>query len=261
MKPSLTHLAALLAAALSLGAMEVSATTRVVRVLECMRERAPTQLRVESLRIEASGEGVTRREITARFYSQRGERGLRAMLHITAPADLAGMRYLLVEEPSGDALYLYLPALGKVRRVSGAGPDAEIAGTTLNYADLRLIGQALNAAAVTYESETRLFERSADVLRFVPAVADSPYRRVLATIDREHCVVLRAEFQHADGAAKRYQVEPGSLMRSGATAYASVATIEDPTRRSRVRLALAGVRTDARPPARAFDPRRFSSVD
>lgn len=254
--------ALLIAAALaSTGAMEVSTQTPVVKVLECLKKNAPQQLRIGDLRVEAQGEGVTTRYLSGRFVSRREQGKLRAMLRVTAPADLAGTRYLLVEEASQDALYVYLPALGKVRRVSGAGPDAEIAGTTLNYADLRLISQALSGAAITLEKPAEFSGRPADVLRFTPAVADSPYRRVLATVDRESCVVLRAEFQNAQATLKHYSVDPASLQRSGKYRYASRAKVEDLARRSTVQISLGDVRTDAKLPARSFDPKSFYKAD
>lgn len=241
--------------------MRVSTQTPVVKTLECLRANAPKQLRVDELRIEAQGQTVSTRQLTGRFLSRREAGGLRAMLQVTAPADLAGMRYLLIEEAPEDALYLYLPALGKVRRVSGAGPEAEIAGTTLNYADLRLIGQALSAASITLDKPVDFMGRSADVLRFVPAVADSPYRRIMATVDRERCVILRAEFQNAQQTLKQYQIDPASLTQAGDYRYASLATVEDRINRSTVKLALRGVRVDGKLSARNFDPRTFHKLE
>lgn len=259
---SLAVRALLVAAVLACtGAMEISTQTPVVKVLECLRLNAPKTLRVGDLRVEVQGEGVSTRHLGARFYSRRDAGGLRAMLHVTAPADLAGTRYLLVEEQPQDALYLYLPALGKVRRVSGAGPEAEIAGTTLNYADLRLIGQAVSGAAITLEKPTEFAGRAADVLRFVPAIADSPYRRVLATVDRESCVILRADFQGAERTVKQYRIDPASLMRSGSYRYASRATVEDLVRHSTAQISLGDVSADARLSARSFDPGSFYKAD
>ncbi|MGQ0698672.1 MAG: outer membrane lipoprotein-sorting protein [Panacagrimonas sp.] len=243
------------------GAMEVSTQTPVVKVLECMRRNAPQALRIDDLRIEASGPQVSTRSLSARLLSRRNEQGLRLMLHVTAPADLAGTRYLLIENQPDDALYLYLPALGKVRRVSGAGPEAEIAGTTLHYSDMRLIRQALSAASINLERPIEFAGRPADLLRFVPAVADSPYRRVFATVDRETCVMLRAEFHDAERAIRDYRIDPASLMRSGSYHYASRASIEDRALGSTVQIALGGVRTDAKLSARLFDPKNFFKLD
>ena len=183
--------------------------------------------------------------------------GLRATLQVTAPSDLAGMRSLLVEDQPDDALYLYLPALGKTRRVSGASPEAEIAGTTLNYADLRLISQAIAGSSITLDKPTTVGGRAANPLRFVPAIVDSPYRRVIAAVDAQSCAVLRAEFQDADRTVKTYEVDGASLIRSGDYTYASRARFEDFKRGSSAQLSLRGVNTSPRLPAKLFDPKSF----
>lgn len=246
---------------LSLGAMEITTQTPVVQVVECMRDNAPPQLQIADLRVEAQGDQVTTRQLSARFVSRRDRDGLRAMLHIAAPADLAGTRYLLVEETDQDALYVYLPALGKVRRVSAAGSDGEIAGTTLNVSDLRLVSQLLRASSIARERETTWNGRTAQILRFSPTVADSPYRRVIATVDQQTCVVVEADFQNGEGTVKTYRVDPGGLRQAGDYWYASRAQLHDAKRQSRVEVSLGQVRVDRKPPARALDPAHFHKAD
>lgn len=239
------------------GAMEVTTKTPLVKTLECLRANAPDQLSVSDLRVDAQGTGVTTRFLSGRFYSRRDEHGLRAMLHITAPPDLAGMRYLLVEDEPQDALYLYLPTLGKVRRLSGAGPEAQIAGTLLDYADLRLVSQALRAASITMQSPTTVGGRPAKQLRFAPAIADSPYRRIITAVDDQTCVILRADFEGAEKTLKRYEIDPAGLQRSGPYAYASRATITDLVRGSSAQISIGGVSTSAQVPSSLLDPKTF----
>lgn len=239
------------------GAMEVTTQTPVVKTLKCMRANTPSQLSVSDLRIEAQGNGVSTKFLSGRFYSRRDGRGLRAMLHITAPADLAGMRYLLVEDEPQEALYLFLPSLGKVRRLSGAGPEAQIAGTSLDYGDLRLVSQALRAASITLDSPTTVAGRSAQQLRFVPAIADSPYRRIVAAVDDKTCAILRADFQGAERSLKRYEIDPAGLQQSGRHTYASRSTIEDLVRGATAQISLGGVSTSAQVPSALLDPKSF----
>lgn len=248
-------------ALLNLGAMEVTTETPLVKTLECLRDNAPPQLSVADVRLEAQGERVTTRQLSARFVSRRDAEGLRAMLHVTAPADLAGTRYLLVEEADQDALYVYLPALGKTRRLSAGGADGEIAGTTLNVADLRLISQLFRASSISLERRTTWQGRPAQVLRFSPTVADSPYRRVLATIDEQTCVAIEADFQDAKATVKTYRVESGALRQVGRYWYASRSRVQDLQQGSRVDIALGQVRVDRKPSARSLDPRSFHKAD
>lgn len=239
------------------GAMEVSTQMPVVQRLQCMKANSPERVVVGDLRLDVEGPEVITRHLTARLYSQRNERGLRVMLHILAPSDLAGVRYLLIEAQPDDALYLYLPSVGKVRRVSAAGSESEFAGTTLNYHDLRVMLQAVRGASVTLLEEGQIAGRKVDVLRFIPAVADSPFRRVLGSVDRETCVMLQAEFQNAEGTVKTWSVDPASLRRSGQRWYVTSARMEDRVRGTRASATLGDVRIDGKIPARVFDPRNF----
>lgn len=261
LRPVLLRCAVVVAALGSTAAMEVSTQMPVVQRLKCMRANAPQRLSVGDLRLEVEGPQVATRHLSGRLYSQRDERGLRIMLHIVAPTDLAGVRYLLVEDDPEDALYLYLPSLGKVRRLSGAGAESELAGTTLNYQDLRVMIQAVRGASVSLAGEAEVAGRKTDLLRFVPAVADSPFRRVLGSLDRESCVLLRAEFQNGEGTVKTWNIDPASLRRSGTRWYATSSQMEDLQRGTRARLSLGNVRIDEKMSARLFDPRSFYKGD
>ncbi|MGQ0622490.1 MAG: outer membrane lipoprotein-sorting protein [Panacagrimonas sp.] len=243
------------------AAMEVTTEMPLVQRLKCMKANAPQRISVSDLRLEVEGPDVATRHLTGRLFSQRDEHGLKVMLHIVAPTDLAGVRYLLIEDQPDDALYLYLPSLGKVRRLSGAGAESELAGTTLSYQDLRVMIQAVRGASISLSGQGEIAGRKTDILRFVPAVADSPFRRVIGSMDRESCLLLRAEFQDSAGTVKTWDIDPASLQRSGTRWYATSARMEDLKRRTRARLSLGGVRIDIKAPARLFDPRSFYKGD
>lgn len=253
---------AVIAALASLGAMEVNTATPVVRVLECLRANQPQNLSIRDLEIQASGPDVRTPRLGARVFVRRDKQRLQALLQVTAPADLAGTRYLLLERDPEDELYLYVPAIGKVRRISGYGADADIGGTGLNPTDLRVMLQATRGASINLAAPQALAGRMTDTLRLVPAVIDSPFRRVIASVDRETCAVLQVDFHAPQGStAKLYRADPASLTRSGTHWYASVAQIDDRTRGNQARIALRGVRTDEKISSRRFDPRSFHKLD
>jgi hypothetical protein len=107
------------------------------------------------------------------------------------------------------------------------------------------------------ESATTVGGRPAKQLRFVPAIADSPYRRIVTAVDDQTCAILRADFQGADKSLKHYEIDPASLLRSGRYAYASRATIEDRVRGTRAQVSLGGVSTSAQVSSALLDPKSF----
>ena len=99
--------------------------------------------------------------------------------------------------------------------------------------------------------------RDADVLRIVPAIVDSPWRRILLSVDREHCVAMRAEFQDNAGPARRYEATASSLKSAGKYWYAEQGIIDDLRHDVHSQLSIKGVSTDRVPASSLFDPKNL----
>lgn len=69
----------------------------------------------------------------------RGEkgRGDRALIRFTYPNDIRNTSFLVWEHPDADdERFLYLPALGRVRRIAGQEKDESFVGSDLSYEDI-----------------------------------------------------------------------------------------------------------------------------
>ena len=90
-------------------------------------------------------------DITLKLISKRGSERVRevqiksiereglgkSLVRFHAPADVAGTGFLLLEKADADDdQYLYLPALGKVKRITGSQRNQRFMGTDLTYADM-----------------------------------------------------------------------------------------------------------------------------
>lgn len=66
-----------------------------------------------------------------------GTRGDRVLVRFLAPADINGTGFLVWEHASqDDERFLYLPALGRVRRIQGAEAQESFVGSDLSYEDI-----------------------------------------------------------------------------------------------------------------------------
>lgn len=66
-----------------------------------------------------------------------GASGDRTLVRFTAPADIRGTSFLVWEHPgSDDERFLFLPALGRVRRIAGAEKQESFVGSDLSYEDI-----------------------------------------------------------------------------------------------------------------------------
>lgn len=69
--------------------------------------------------------------------SAAGARGDRVLVRFLAPADIRGTGFLVWEHAQQeDERFLYLPALGRVRRIAGAEAQESFVGSDLSYEDI-----------------------------------------------------------------------------------------------------------------------------
>jgi hypothetical protein len=61
----------------------------------------------------------------------------RTLIRFTDPADIRGTSFLVWDQPSGDdERFLYLPSLGRVRRIAGSEAQESFVGSDLTYEDI-----------------------------------------------------------------------------------------------------------------------------
>jgi len=139
--------------------------------------------------INAKGQERTRQ---IQMWSSRGETD-RMLVRFLAPADVAGPGLLSV----GDDMWLYLPALGRVRRIAGHAKKGSFMGTDLSYEDMEELGRTGFAAG--YRSELIRTEKESYLLRLTPRGQDRGYRHLEMQVCRERFLPLRIEYYAPDG--------------------------------------------------------------
>ncbi|MGE0445775.1 MAG: outer membrane lipoprotein-sorting protein [Vicinamibacterales bacterium] len=80
---------------------------------------------------------VRERTMTLLALEGAGDAGDRTLLRFTYPNDIRGTAFLVWEHPGeDDERFLYLPALGRVRRIAGAEKQESFVGSDLSYEDI-----------------------------------------------------------------------------------------------------------------------------
>jgi len=70
-------------------------------------------------------------------YSKDGPKGSRAIIVFQSPTSVAGTRFLTMENSgAADDRWIYLPSLGKVRRVAASEGSGSFMGTDFSYDDI-----------------------------------------------------------------------------------------------------------------------------
>jgi len=158
-------------------------------------------------------QGRTReRRLTVTTLRALGPRGDRVLVRFEAPNDIKGTGLLVWEHPTTeDERFLYLPALGRVRRIAGAEKQESFVGSDFSYEDIG--GRELD------EYQYALVER--DAMWASPSGESSPawrleskskdgqarYPRVVSLVRKDNFVVVSADiFNRRDQREKHYEV-------------------------------------------------------
>jgi hypothetical protein len=244
-------------AAMSCGAQ--AADRNLEAVLGCLRGNIPETVQIKDVSLTSIDRTGGKRTLLGRLYATQEDDRLRATVKIVAPADLAGAAYLLRERPAGgDEMFVFVPALNKVRRVVGAAADGSLWGTDLSYGDIKQLNHAYSADHARLEPAAVLNGRAVDVLSATPS-ADQPSRFTLirSWIDQKTCVVLKTDFLEGAAVRKRLLVDADSLQQSGPHWYAGAAVMSDLRAGTRTELKVLGVSAGGHLAERYFSPAMF----
>jgi len=230
-------------------------------VTRCMRANIPPSVRIQGVEITAWDRVGGERRLKGKLYGTREKERVRVMLRIEAPADLAGAAYLVREAEPGksDEMYLYLPAIQKVRRITGQSLDSQLWGTDLSYNDVKQLQNAFEGGGTTLEPGAAPYEqREVYALSFTPRAEDgSRYRSVRTLVDKKTCVALKVEFTEPAGVRKILSVLPADLKQSGPYWYASKADLSDVRNKTHTRVVVTGVSSGDKLAGRYFSPQSF----
>jgi hypothetical protein len=205
------------------------------------------------------------RERTLGVSGLRGQGGAgdRVLVRFTYPNDIAGTSFLVWERPGGDDdRFLYLPALARVRRISGAERQESFVGSDFTYEDIG--GRALEDYTYTLVQEDGSWA-DADGARH-PAWrleskargADALYPKVISTIRKDNFVVVAADVLNRRGErAKVFRVTKLAQVQGIWTVMAS--TMANEIDRTRTELTVTEARYDTGLTERDFSRRELEN--
>jgi hypothetical protein len=228
-------------------------------VTRCMRANIPETVRIQEIEITAWDRVGGERKLKGRLFGTREKNRARVMMRIEGPPDLAGASYLVREADDADEMYLYLPAVQRVRRITGGQMDGQLWGTDLSYNDLKQLQNAFAGSEVKLEAPPEPYEgRPVHALSFTPRPEDgSRYTNVRTLVDRKTCVALKVEFGEPSGVRKVLTVAPADLQQSKQYWYAARAEVRDLKNGTRTRIVVTGVKSGDKLAGRYFSPQSF----
>jgi hypothetical protein len=240
---------------------QAPAADSVEKIEACMKANIPPQVQVREFEIASTDKAGGTRTLVGRLHARLEDGRLSAMMHVTAPSDMRDAAYLVREPKEAgkpEEMYVYIPALQKVRRVTGGMKDGSLFGTDLSYADVKQITYALSGNRLKLERSENVEGRPHWVMSTTPDPAEGGrFDKVLAWVDQKSCMVLRAEFQQGGVVRKRFTSGAKFLAQSGPHWYFTEGRIEDLQEKTQTTLKITGVMSDKDLADRLFNPRMF----
>ena len=205
------------------------------------------------------------RERTLGVTGLRGQGGAgdRVLVRFTYPNDIAGTGFLVWEHPGAeDDRFLYLPALARVRRITGAERQESFVGSDFTYEDIG--GRALEDYSYTLVEENAAWADAPGAthpawrLESKARDADALYPKVISTIRKDNFVIVAADiFNRRGERAKAYRVTKLSQVQGIWTVMASAMANE--IDRTRTELAVTEARYNTGLAERDFSRRELEN--
>lgn len=237
----------------------------VASIEACMRANVPDTLQAREFDITSTDKSGSSRVFSGRLYARLDGKRMSVMMSVTAPSDMRGAAYLVLEAKEAGAdeeMYIYLPALRKAKRISGGMRDKSLFGTDISYSELKQITYAFSDESVVLDRSESLEDRPSWIMSMTPDLAaGGRFDKIVAWVDKKSCMVLRAEYKHKDKVLKQFSSSAAHLAQSGTYWYLRDAVIEDFQEGSQTRLQVQEVLSDKDLANRLFNPSGFYLIN
>jgi len=171
----------------------------IVRQSRDRIKAATTQTRSRWV-ITAKNGSVSERVIDQ--YSKEDSAGLsRVVLEFRQPAGVAGTRFLTMDTGKGGSnQWIYLPNLGKVRRIAASEGSGSFMGTDFSYDDIASADRNPDLDTHTILREENLNGKACYVIESKPKDTSYQYSKMVQWIDKGNKVVYKIELFDKKGA-------------------------------------------------------------
>lgn len=202
--------------------------------------------RVEmDLEISKKGKVTRKRSLLTKI--KRADEKTRAFVEFRAPADVAGTRFLSVDEGEDSSYqFIYLPAFKKVKRVVGSQRSKSFMGTDFSYSDLD--GRDVDSANWRRLEDAKIGGQDCFVIEGVSKGKSEDYGRSVLWVHKKLLVPMRIDFfgQDRKTIQKRFSVR--KLEKRDKRWVATDSTMATPKKKTKTRMMVKKISFEANIP-------------
>ncbi|MDR2597101.1 MAG: outer membrane lipoprotein-sorting protein [Treponema sp.] len=188
----ITVLAVLLISAGFLNAQDASATA--VSIMNSAKNRIQMDTISSRSRMVITAKDGSTTERVIDQYSKDGPNGARTVIVFQRPSNVAGTRFLTMDNAGGSSdRWIYLPSLGKVRRIAASESGGSFMGTDFSYDDISTMDRDISLDTHTLLREETLNGKACYVIQSVPKDSSFQYSKIIAWIDKTSFLIYKSE--------------------------------------------------------------------
>ena len=127
-------------------------------------------------------------------YAKDGPQGSRMIIVFQRPASVAGTRFLTMDNAAGgEDRWIFLPSLGKVRRIAASEGGGNFMGTDFSYDDISSMDRNVDLDSHAILREETLKGTSCYVIQSIPKDSGYQYAKTITWIDKQQALVYKSE--------------------------------------------------------------------
>jgi outer membrane lipoprotein-sorting protein len=177
-----------LVSALGIQAQDAESIIRAARD----RIKADTISTRSKMVISAKNGSTTERVLDQ--FSKDGPKGSRTMIEFQQPATIRGTRFLTMENPgSPDDRWIFLPELGKIRRVAASEGGGSFMGTDFSYDDISSMSRGAELDAHTILREEDSGGSPCYVIQSIPKNSSYQYSKMIQWVTKDSKITTKIE--------------------------------------------------------------------
>jgi len=226
-------------------------------IRQCARGNLPATTSVQTIELASVDRAGGRRTLQAQLHWKRfGADRQRVRIRVDAPPDLRGASYLVIEKDGADDIFMYLPAIQKVRRITASTISDSLWGTDFSYEDVKQLQGIAAEGAAERLADAQVAGRDVYVLALRPeASEESSYAKIVSFVDRDTCVALKTEFYDAgDAPRKLLLADPTRLVREDGRWTVRSFEMRDLAHQTTSHLEVLEAQSEVEVPDRTFNP-------
>ena len=235
-----------------------AARNTVQDIRACMADNLVKRGALRDLQLGVFDKEGQVRELRMRLYWKPSKTGgSRVHLRVVEPQAMLGSSYLLLQEGANEEVYFYLPGADRALRITGQNMSEPLWGTDFSYGEIKQVMGLLVGGETQRAADATIGGRAAYVLE-TRTPADAGYRKVVNSVDKASCVLLKSEFV-ASGDKPRKVLEGDLSTLLQADKYWTMLgyKMSDLSRGTYTTLSLTDLSIDERMSEKLFKPDEF----